>query len=139
MSLIQQKNNAVRDLFYGFTLLEVMVALAIAAIGLVAVSKAMTQSVDLAGQLQTRTIASWVASNRMAMLRMERQFTQVGSKTSEQIMAGQHWEVIEEYFSTSDPNISRVSVKVFHESDRDRVLATSVGFLARYKPAKQGF
>ena len=82
-----------KNTWYGFTLLEVLVALAVAAIGLAAVSKSMTLNVDVTAQLKERTIATWVASNRMAELRMERQFSSAGGSSGRVEMAGITWEL----------------------------------------------
>ena len=119
----------------GFTLLEIMVALAVAAIGLGAASRAMTQNVDVAQQLEIRTVANWVASNRMAELRMLRQFKGGGSSRSQEELAGRTWRIQEEYFSTNDPNLARVQITVYEDQERERPAAVEVGFLGRYKPA----
>ncbi|MEM7195370.1 MAG: type II secretion system minor pseudopilin GspI [Pseudomonadota bacterium] len=122
----------------GFTLLEIMVALAVAAVGLGAVSKAMIQNVDVVQQLEERTLAGWVASNRMAELRLLRQFNSGGTSRSTEDMGGREWRIEEEFFSTNDPNISRVEVRVFANRSDDSASATEIGFLGRYKPAKTG-
>ena len=112
-----------------------MVALAVVSIGLLAISKALSHSIDVAQQLESRTIANWVASNRMAELRMNRIFTAAGSTIQEQTMAGRNWKIIDTYFGTQDPNISRVTVEVFEDESEQKIYSV-VGFLARYKPAK---
>jgi len=111
-----------------------MVALAVAAIGLGAISKSMVGNVDVAGRLKLRTIATWVASNKMAELRMYRQFTSSGSRTGEVDMADIEWRVEEKYSATADPNISRVDIVVFSNSNDDPV-ANLTGYLARYRRA----
>lgn len=111
-----------------------MVALAVAAIGLGAISKSMISNVDVAAKLKHRTLATWVASNRMAELRMYRQFTSSGSRSGEAEMAGLDWKIDEKYSATADPNIARVDIEVFYEAD-DRAAASLTGYLARYRPA----
>lgn len=120
----------------GFTLLEVMVALAVAAIGLGAISKSMISNVGVADQLKQRTLGTWVASNRMAELRMYRQFSSAGGQSGQAEMGGVKWRIEEEFSSTADPNISKVNIAVFAESD-DRNVASLTGYVARYKPADQ--
>lgn len=120
----------------GFTLLEVMVALAVAAIGLGAISKSMISNVGVADQLKQRTLGTWVASNRMAELRMYRQFSSTGGQSGQAEMGGVKWRIEEEFSSTADPNISKVNITVFAESD-DRNVASLTGYVARYKPADQ--
>jgi general secretion pathway protein I len=45
----------------GFTLVEVMVALSIAALGLAAVAASVSQMVDAATSMQERSYANWIA------------------------------------------------------------------------------
>ena len=119
----------------GFTLIEIMVALAVVAIGLLAMSESLTRSVDLAIQLEIRTIANWVGSNRMAELRMNRDFTASGSSSSQQQMAGQDWRVVDNFYGAADPDIARVEVEVFNETVESPV-STNIGYIARYKAPK---
>lgn len=121
----------------GFTLLEVMVALAVAAIGLAAISKSLSTTVEVADRLSQRTLATWVASNRMAELRMTRQFVSNGSQSSEARLGEREWRTEERYSATPDPDISRVVVNVF-EGNEKRVAASLSSYLARYRPADPG-
>jgi len=114
-----------------------MVALAVAAIGLGAISKSLTSTVDIADRLGQRTLATWVASNRLAELRMARQFVGTGSQTAEAELGGLRWRTEETYSVTPDPNISRVDIQVFTYRG-DAVITALSGYLARYKPAEQG-
>ncbi|HVS77205.1 MAG TPA: type II secretion system minor pseudopilin GspI [Steroidobacteraceae bacterium] len=54
----------------GFTLIEVLVALAIVAIGMAAVLEALTSSANTAMYLQDKTFAEWVAFNRIETVRL---------------------------------------------------------------------
>ena len=54
----------------GFTLIEVMVALTVAALALVAVMASISQMVDASIAMRDRTYASWVAQNKIAELRL---------------------------------------------------------------------
>ena len=49
----------------GFTLVEVLVALAVLAIALAAVMRAMAQAVDTTVSLREHSVALWVAQNRL--------------------------------------------------------------------------
>lgn len=56
----------------GFTLIEIVVALVVLAIGMGAAIKAVGGYLDHAAYLKTRTLAHWVAMNRAAELRLNR-------------------------------------------------------------------
>ena len=118
----------------GFTLIEVMVALAIAAIGLLAISKSLTTSVDIETKLEARIIANWVASNRMSELRLNRFFSNGGTDISYQTMGGRKWKVVEQYLSTSDPNIIRIVLDVYEDGGEESILSNT-GFLGKYRPS----
>ena len=53
----------------GFTLVEVMVALAIVALSLTAMAASMNTMIDNASTMRERTYASWIAQNKIAELR----------------------------------------------------------------------
>ena len=128
-------NEKIETQSAGFTLLEVMVALAVAAIGLGAVSKSMTSNVDVAVKLKNRTIATWVASNRMAELRMERQFVGSGGNTERTEMGGVEWRVEDNYTLSADPNITKVEIRVFVDEE-ENPSGKLDGYIARYLPAQ---
>lgn len=75
----------------GFTLLEVLVALAVAAIGLAGVIKVAGSNAYNAQHLQDRTLAQWVALNRVAELRVKKDFPAIGTEKGDSEMAGHKW------------------------------------------------
>ena len=58
----------------GFTLVEVLVALAVLTIALAAVMRALSQNIDTSAALRDRTVAMWVAQNRLATHQVTRNF-----------------------------------------------------------------
>ena len=54
----------------GFTLVEVMVALAVVAVALPALLLTLSQQIDGLRYLEDRSHAQWVAANRLAELRL---------------------------------------------------------------------
>ena len=56
----------------GFLLVEILVALAILAIPLAAITRAVSQAIDTTAALRDRSIALWVAQDRLTMHRIER-------------------------------------------------------------------
>ncbi len=115
----------------GFTLLEVLVALAIAAVGLGAVSKALYQNIEVADRLGQKMIGNWVASNHLAELQIKRDYLSGGSTRETADMAERQWQIEAEYTPTGDNQIVRVDVSVFEGDERDRPAAKLFGFLAQ--------
>ena len=77
----------------GFTLIEMLIALAILAIALAAVQRAVSGALDNAFALKQRLLASWVADNRLAELRAPRVLPPIGETKGEELQAGInfHW------------------------------------------------
>jgi len=62
--------GSLRSRANGFTLIEVMVAMAVVAVALPALLFALIQQVDGTGYLRERTLASWVAANKLSELQL---------------------------------------------------------------------
>lgn len=117
----------------GFTLIEVLVAMAIIAIGLGAITLTMSRSASNAEYLRDKSMATWVAHNRLAEIELQPVWPEVGKSDGDLEFAGRRWRwdvVVED---TSDERLRRVKVQVRSEEpgDKDRrgVLAELNGFI----------
>ncbi len=72
----------------GFTLIEVLVALAILAVALAAASRASLMMADSSSALRERLLAGWVAQNRLAELQARRAWPDPGTREGETEQAG---------------------------------------------------
>ena len=75
----------------GFTLLEVLVALAVAGVGLGAVIKVAGGNAYNAQYLQEKTFAQWVAMNRISEVKLSNKFPAIGTEKGDVEMAGRTW------------------------------------------------
>ena len=99
----------------GFTLIEVLVALAIVAIGMAAVLESLTASANTVLYLKDKTIAEWVGLNQIANTRLQLQPGQVpmtGNTTGDMDYAGRSWHWRQEVTPTQVAGIVRIDVKV---------------------------
>lgn len=115
----------------GFTLVEVLVALAIIAFGLIAVFGQMGQSATAALHLREKTIAHWVAMNTLTELRLSGQFPDVGTQSDDIEMANIRWRYEIKISETASPDLRRADVSVSFEDGPDRPVATATGFLGQ--------
>ena len=94
----------------GFPLLEVMVALLIVSLGMMAVIEAVSQAASNTAYLRDKTIAHWVAMNRITELRLQKQAPSVGESTGEIEMANQRWRWHSNVTQTAVQSIMRIDV-----------------------------
>ena len=95
----------------GFTLIEVMVALAILAVVAIAASRASgayLKSVDI---LRTRTLAHFVAQNAAAELRIQETWL-TANRTQTVNAQGRDWQVVMTTSDTMSPALKEVTITV---------------------------
>jgi general secretion pathway protein I len=117
----------------GFTLVEVLVALAIVSIALMAALRAAGQGTQAAGELRLRVLAGWVAENRLAEHRARGDWLPVGIGRGTQTQGGVEFAWREEVISTAHPAFRRVDVFVSAPAQESRPLARLTGFLLQPK------
>jgi general secretion pathway protein I len=98
----------------GFTLIEVLVALVIVAFGVGAVLAALSSSAVNVGALREKTLAQWVALNRIADVRLNLQAPQTGTTEGDvkNFANGDwHWQQIVTAMDQI-PGLMQITVKV---------------------------
>jgi len=96
----------------GFTLIEVLVALAIVAIGMAAVMGALTSSANTLSYLRDKTLAQWVALNQIASLRLSGQQPSTGNTDGDSDFAGRSWHWRQQVEATEVPGVKRIDISV---------------------------
>ena len=96
----------------GFTLIEVLVALAIVTIGMAALLGALTSSADTVSYLRDKTLANWVALNEIALVRTSGQLPAPGKSDGDVDFAGRKWHWHQEVNTTQVPGMVRMDVSV---------------------------
>ena len=112
----------------GFTLIEVMVALTIAALALAGIAAAVSQMVDASSAMQERTYANWIAQNKIAELRLANVTPEVSESSGDVMYAGTEWAWRATISETGVENLYRVDVEVSYPGT-DAVIRTVTGFI----------
>ncbi len=115
----------------GFTLLEVMIALAVASLGLMAVYRSTIQSAANTSALREQTLAHWVAMNQITELRVSGEWPDVGSENGDAEFADTEYRWEYEVSETDVEALRRVDLTVAYAGEPDRVLASVSGFIGR--------
>ena len=116
----------------GFTLLEILAALAIAVVGIAAVVNTTTTAVDILQSTENRILGSWVASNRLAELRISREWPSAITRDLSAELGGRVWYYREKISTTEDPDLLRVDLSVYTDKDQEQLSTEMFGYLGRY-------
>jgi general secretion pathway protein I len=134
----------------GFTLVEVLVALVVVAIGLAALMVAVSGTARTSGYLREKTLAQWIALNRLAEVRLtvnkvaqsggiqssrtqgsttQSSSTQ-GGDTGELQFASRTWHYDTRYFDTTFQSTKRIVIRVWagDAKTKGNPLAEATGF-----------
>ena len=119
----------------GFTLVEVMVALVIVAVALPALLISVYRQVDGTAYLRDKSVANWVAANKMAEIRLISSLNSKlleGKNSGSEEMAGRQWYWWVEGEKTTVDNFYRMTVYVGPDADeQSNTLVTLVGFVEK--------
>lgn len=128
-----------------FTLLEVLVALAIfatTALALMKIAMNYTQSIH---QNQLRSYASFVAMNVAADIKIEKKWL-TGTATEEREEQGERWKVSQTAYSTISPDVQRIEIHIAHidpnqvnnSQNSDQANGITSLSIFNYRQAEQG-
>ncbi|MEM7431690.1 MAG: type II secretion system minor pseudopilin GspI [Pseudomonadota bacterium] len=122
----------------GFTLLEVLIALAVIGITLAALAGKTLQMLDSANAMSERTYADWIAQNKIAELRLSNTLPEVSSSSGEVYYANLDWAWRAVVSETGVENLYRVDVTVNRVIvDGDALSRTVTGFIGEPTPPGQ--
>lgn len=114
----------------GFTLIEVLVSLAIISIALLASLRVAGGSTNSVRELRVRVLAGWVAENVLAEQRARGIWLAPGQQRGTEQQGGISFAWRQDVIATPNSAFRRVDVRVFELSEETRALAHIVGFVA---------
>jgi general secretion pathway protein I len=114
----------------GFTLVEVLVAVAVLAIAFAAVLRAMGQAIDITTALRVRTVALWAAEERATDHLLRRDWPGLDTTDGTLDFGGREWRWRERVSTTPIEELRRVDIEIRAPSSPD-VLAHLAIFLRR--------
>jgi general secretion pathway protein I len=114
----------------GFTLLEILVALFVLAVALAATARGLGAAIDTTAALRDRTLARWVAEDRLASLEWQRAWPALDVKEGDAEMGGRAFRWREQTSATPVDRMRRVELSVFLPGE-DAPLTRLTAFVER--------
>lgn len=111
----------------GFTLLEVLIALVVVSLALLALTRTAGGQVQNFEALRERTLASWVAANVLAETRLSTPMPALGKRDGRSRLANRDWRWQLEVHATDDTGMRRLEVRVY-AGDATEASASLTGF-----------
>ncbi|MCH8059960.1 MAG: type II secretion system minor pseudopilin GspI [Proteobacteria bacterium] len=113
---------------HGFTLIEVMVSLAIIGMSLLALAEVMGSMIDNSNAMREKTYASWIAQNKIAEFHLANVIPEVSATSGEIDYANTTWYWRAVIAESGVENLYRVDVTVFYP-DRNTKIRAVTGFI----------
>jgi general secretion pathway protein I len=110
----------------GFTLLEVLAALVIVALGMLGVIEAVSQTARNSSYVREKTIAHWIAMNQLTLARLTPQAPKVDKSSDEIEMGNRRWRWTMEVTQTPVESVRRIDVRVRPEDSEEGSSLASV-------------
>jgi general secretion pathway protein I len=121
----------------GFTLFEVLVALVIVSLGMMAVKTQLDRYVLTAIFMENKTLASWIGSNRITEFSIASEWPEIGTSSEEVEFARRRWLLNITITATQVENLRRIDVDVADANAPDTRIQRVSGLVE--PPAPRGF
>ena len=119
------KMNKMTQTAKGFTLLEVLLAMAVFAIAGVALLGAAGNNFNNLGHLEEKMVANWVASNQLVSSHLDKSWPPKDKKKGQVEMAERQWYWQQKVIKTTDKDMRAIIIEVRRAED-DKQLVTSL-------------
>ncbi|MCH2039853.1 MAG: type II secretion system minor pseudopilin GspI [Saccharospirillaceae bacterium] len=115
----------------GFTLLEVMIAVTVFAVIATTISQTTSQSVNNLLYLQEKTLAAFVAENKLAEIRLG-PFPNVTNSNDVIDMANREWRVNTKIENMEQASLRKITISVANAQEKDANLITLEAYRGKY-------
>ncbi|AAZ25444.1 type II secretion system minor pseudopilin GspI [Colwellia psychrerythraea] len=119
---------------HGFTLIEVMLAMAVFAIAGVALLGVADNNYRHISHLEEQMFANWVASNQLVEVSLDKTWPPKNNRKGKVEMAGRTWYWQQKVIKTANKELRAVNMQVRLNEDDELVSASLLTYLAQDKP-----
>ncbi|MCW9029904.1 MAG: type II secretion system minor pseudopilin GspI [Gammaproteobacteria bacterium] len=113
-----------------FTLLEVLVALAVLTMGLGTVIKVAGTQASQLSYLKDKTVALWIANNKASEVQLDN-WPETGTSSGQEIMANQEWRWELTVSNTADKDLRRLDIHVNRVNEKGEPIVRFIAFTGK--------
>jgi general secretion pathway protein I len=110
----------------GFTLIEVLVALVVIGMGMLAATQMVSQAAGNSGYLRDKTLAHWIAMNRLTEVRLQKSAPPLNKSSDEVEMGNRRWKWTMNVTQTPIETIRRIQISVRPAEAKETVRTASI-------------
>jgi len=118
----------------GFTLIEVMLAMAVFAIAGVALLGVADNNYRHISHLEEQMFANWVASNQLVEVSLDKTWPPKNNRKGKVEMAGRTWYWQQKVVKTANKELRELTMEIRLNEDDELVSASLMTYLAQDKP-----
>jgi general secretion pathway protein I len=118
----------------GFTLIEVMLAMAVFAVAGVALLGVADNNYRHISHLEEQMFANWVASNQLVEVSLDKTWPPKNNRKGKVEMAGRTWHWQQKVVKTANKEMRGLTMEVRLDEDDELVTASLMTYLAQDKP-----
>ena len=115
----------------GFTLFEVMIALAVFTVCVFALNRQVAQGISQVEYLEQKTVALWIAQDKLTMLRVKGEWPASGQSSDSLRQLNRDWWIETVVTDTTEPLLRRADVHVGQAGFEEK-LVTLHGFIGKH-------
>lgn len=134
LSRNSQKHNKRKSTLLGFTLIEVMLALAVFSIAGIALLTTANNNARNVGYLETKMFASWVASNQLVAANLDSKWPPKNNVKGEEELAGRTWFWHKKVIETTDKDMRAIVIEVRLNKDDELAVSSLTSYVSKVEP-----
>ena len=132
--MINQVKKSMHKFSLGFTLIEVMLAMAIFSIAGIALLSAADNNFKNLSHLENKVLANWVASNQLVAMTLDPTWPPKNNKKGTVEMAGQEWFWLQKVLKTENKNMRAITIEIRNKEDEKLAITSMVTYISKSQP-----
>jgi general secretion pathway protein I len=133
-AMANKVNKSFKTFSLGFTLIEVMLAMAIFSIAGIALLSASDNNIRNLSHLENQILANWLASNQLVEVTLDTKWPPKNNKKGTVEMAGQEWFWLQKVIKTENKDMRSVVIEIRNDEDEKLPITSMVTFVSKSQP-----